>query len=626
MNLYEQIIAKTRYSRWRDSDQRREDWPETVGRYFDFLADSLRTTHGFNLSGKVRRELEEAVRDLDIVPSMRLLATAGPAAERCNVCAYNCAYLPVDSARAFDETLYILMCGTGVGFSVERQYVSQLPVINEHFEQSDTEIIVADSKSGWARGLRELVSLLYSGQIPRWNLSKLRPAGARLKTFGGRSSGPEPLEALFNFVTHSFRGAAGRRLTSLECHDIMCKIGEVVVVGGVRRSALISLSNVSDLRMQEAKSGQWWLENPQRALSNNSACYTETPELLNFIDEWRALIASRSGERGIFNRVAAKKQAAKNGRRSVDFEFGTNPCSEIILRGNQFCNLTEVVVRAGDSPEVLRRKVRLATVLGTFQSTLTDFKYLRSVWKQNCEDERLLGVSLTGILDHESLGYDEELLADLRNVCIDTNLKLSNTLGINQSAAITCVKPSGTVSQLVGSASGLHPRHSSYYIRNIRSDLKDPVTTFLKDKGIPGEQDGTNGTAWVFSFPIHSPEGARTRGDITALEHLDIWRRIQDHWCEHKPSITVSVRESEWLDVSAWVYRNFDEVSGIAFLPYDDHVYKQAPYIECTKSEYEKLLFDMPTELDWNELQGYEKEDNTIASQEMACVGNSCEI
>ena len=558
---------------------------------------------------------------------MRSLMTAGPALDRCHVAGYNCSYLPVDSPRAFDEAMYILMCGTGVGFSVEEQYVSQLPVVNEHFERTETTIRVADSKSGWARGLRELISLLYTGQVPQWDLSAVRPAGARLKTFGGRASGPEPLDQLFVFCKDVFERAAGRRLTSLECHDIMCKIGEVVVVGGVRRSAMISLGDLHDDRHRNTKVGNWWEQNVQRALSNNSAVYEERPSPGVFISEWKSLYDSHSGERGIFNRAASRDQAEKSGRRDVGYEFGTNPCSEIILRPYQFCNLSEVVVRADDDFDSLKRKVRLATILGTVQSTLTDFKYLRKIWKTNTEEERLLGVSLTGILDHPTLSSDRELLSSLRELSVEVNAEFADLLGIPRSTAITCVKPSGTVSQLVDAASGIHPRWSPYYLRSVRADNKDPLTVFMKEVGIPNEPDVTKpDSTTVFYFPQKSPDGALTRRGLTAIEHLEIWKNIQEHWCEHKPSITVNVKEDEWLDVGAWVYKNFDVLSGVSFLPMDEHTYKQAPYQEITEAEYLEWVSRMPQSINWADLSFYETSDHTSGSQELACTGGVCEV
>jgi ribonucleoside-triphosphate reductase (thioredoxin) len=565
------------------------------------------------------------------MPSMRSVMTAGPAAERDNTCMYNCSFLPVDDVKSFDEAMFILLCGTGVGFSVERQYVTKLPEVPDALFTSYDTIVVHDSKEGWAKALRKLIALLYAGEIPAWDVSRLRPAGAKLKTFGGRASGPGPLVELFKFVVATFKGAVGRKLNSIECHDIMCKIGEVVVVGGVRRSAMISLSNLSDDRMRYAKSGSWWENQPQRALANNSVSYTEKPDSLAFMREWTALVESGSGERGIFNRQASKKQAAKNGRRDANYDFGTNPCSEIILRPYQFCNLTEVVVRATDNIDTLKEKVRLATILGTIQSTYTKFPYLRKIWAKNTEEERLLGVSLTGIMDNPLLTSKnaglEATLEELRNVAIRTNAVWAERLGIPVSAAITCVKPSGTVSQLVDSASGIHARHSDYYIRTVRGDNKDPLTQFMKDQGIPNEPCVMKPEqTTVFSFPQKSPPNAVTRNDMTAVEQLETWLVYQRYWCEHKPSVTISVRDSEWVQVGAFVYKHFDEMSGVSFLPHSDHTYQQAPYQDCSKREYEDMLSLMPTNIDWSKLSEYESEDNTSGMQTLACSGDACEI
>jgi ribonucleoside-diphosphate reductase alpha chain len=575
--------------------------------------------------------MENKVLSLEVMPSMRCLMTAGPALKRENVAGYNCSYLPVDHPRAFDECLYILMNGTGVGFSVERDYINKLPAVSETLEYSDSVINVGDSKEGWARGLRELIGSLYQGSIPQWNMDKVRPAGALLKVFGGRASGPEPLEDLFRFTVDTFKDAAGRKLNSLQCHDIMCKIGDVVVVGGVRRSALISLSNLSDLRMRNAKAGEWYKANPQRALANNSVCYTEKPDNIGvFMEEWLALYMSKNGERGIFNRQAAKDHVRKIGRRDPDHEFGTNPCSEIILRPNQFCNLTEVVCRPSDTKETLMDKIKAATILGTMQSTLTNFKYLRKIWTKNTEEERLLGVSLTGILDCPLLTEEnpnlEELLNDLRDYAVEVNREYADLLGINPSAAITCVKPSGTVSQLVNSASGIHARHSPYYIRTVRSDIKDPLTTFMINAGFPNEVDLSNSQNVIFSFPVVAPENAICRTDKTALQQLRFWKIYATTWCEHKPSITVSIKEHEWLEVGAWLHKNFHYLSGIAFLNNDDHVYQQAPYTDINEQQYKEMLMTMPKDIDWTGLSTYEKEDNTVASQELACAGGVCEI
>ena len=629
LDNYQTYIAKSRYSRYLSDVKRREHWEETVQRYFEFMQAHLSLEHGYILPADLRSELQSAVLNLEVMPSMRSIMTAGKALERDNTAGYNCSYMPIDDPKAFDEAMYILLCGTGVGFSVEQKYVNQLPEVPDQLFNSETTIMVADSKEGWAKALRQLIALLYSGEVPKWDLSKVRPSGTRLKTFGGRASGPGPLEELFKFTVHKFRGAVGRRLSSLECHDILCKIGEVVVVGGVRRSAMISLSNLEDDKMRHAKAGAWWEQQGQRALANNSATYTQKPDIGQFLDEWTSLYHSHSGERGIFSRDASQRQAAKNGRRDSTYEFGTNPCSEIILRPYQFCNLTEVVVRSEDTVEDLARKVRIATILGTFQSTLTHFPYLRKVWRKNTEEERLLGVSFTGILDNEWMGKvcddTAKALEHLRGIAVDTNAMYASSIGIPQSAAITCVKPSGTVSQLVNSASGIHTRHSDYYIRRVRGDKKDPLTKFLTDAGIPTEDCvmRPDSTA-VFSFPQKAPAGARTRDALTAIEHLDLWLMYQRHWCEHKPSVTISVKENEWMDVGAWVWRNFDEISGVSFLPYDGGSYRQAPYEECTKEEYEALLAKMPKDIDWNILK--EDDDNVEGAQTLACVAGHCEI
>ena len=622
---YQNFIATSRYARWLDKENRRENWGETVSRYISNVVVNVTRDE------IIVNDIEEAILSLDVMPSMRAMMTSGPALERDNTCAYNCSYLPVDDPKAFDEAMFILLCGTGVGFSVERQYVNKLPEVPERLFASEDTIVVADSKEGWAKAYRKLLALLWAGEVPKWDVSKVRPAGAKLKTFGGRASGPAPLVELFNFTIGKFKGAAGRKLSSIECHDIMCKIGEVVVVGGVRRSAMISLSNLSDDRMRHAKSGQWWENQGQRALANNSTSYTEKPDMETFMREWLALVESKSGERGIFNRQASQKQAAKNGRRNLDWDFGTNPCSEIILRPYQFCNLTEVVVRATDTIDTLSHKVKLATILGTIQSTYTNFPYLRKKWKDNTEEERLLGVSLTGIMDNPLMTSKnnglEATLEHLRNVAINTNAEWADRLGIPRSAAITCVKPSGTVSQLVDSASGIHARHSPYYIRTVRGDNKDPLTQFMKDMGVPAEPcvmkpDNTT----VFSFPVKSPEGAVTRNDMTAIEQLETWLTYQRYWCEHKPSVTVSVSDEEWMEVGSFVYKYFDEMSGVSFLPHSDHTYQQAPYQDATKEEYESLLAQMPTKIDWAKLSEYETEDGTKSSQTFACSGDVCEI
>ena len=631
---YQQYIHLSRYSRWLHKENRRETWTETVARYFNFFEEHLRENHKFILSAALREELENAVLNLEIMPSMRALMTAGEALKRDNIAGYNCSYVAVDKLSSFDEIMYILMNGTGVGFSVEEADVHKLPTVAEEFNHSDTTIVVPDSKQGWAKSLKELIGMLYVGQIPNWDMSKVRPAGTPLKTFGGRASGPEPLDQLFRFCVKLFQNAAGRKLTSLECHDIVCKIAEIVVVGGVRRSALISLSDLSDDRMRSAKSGMWWEDNPQRALANNSAVYKEKPDIGIFMDEWKSLYDSKSGERGIFNRESAKAVVAKNGRRDVDWEFGTNPCSEIILRPREFCNLSEVVVRPTDTLDSLETKVRLATILGTFQSTLTNFKYISKEWARNCKEERLLGVSLTGIMDSTRTNGKEtqhlglpEFLKDLRQTAVEANKEMAEELGINPSAAITCVKPSGTVSQLVDSASGIHARHNPYYIRTVRGDKKDPLTQMMIDHGFPAEDDVMKpDSTVVFSFPIKCDENAVFRTDMTAIEQLELWKTYQEHWCEHKPSVTISVKEHEWMSVGAWVYDNFEYMSGVSFLPFSEHVYKQAPYQDCSEKEYEELLGKMPKNVDWTKLSEYETADMTTGSRELACAAGGCEI
>jgi len=631
---YQTFISTSRYSRWIEEENRRESWEETVDRFMeDVVSQKIHYENIDIYDIDIYDKIRNAILNLEIMPSMRAMMTAGKALDRDNTCAYNCSYLPVDDMKSFDEAMFILMCGTGVGFSVERQYVSKLPEVPEKMFESQTTIVVADSKEGWAKALRQLISLLYSGEIPKWDMSKVRPAGSRLKVFGGRASGPEPLDQLFRFVVSIFKNAAGRKLNSLECHDIMCKIGEVVVVGGVRRSAMISLSNLSDDRMRNAKTGQFWETNPQRSLANNSVAYTEKPDASTFLHEWASLVDSGTGERGMFSRVAAQKHTGKNGRRDPNHEFGTNPCSEIILRPYQFCNLTEVVVRAEDTLVDLERKVKLATILGTIQATYTHFPYLRKIWTKNTEEERLLGVSLTGIMDHNILNGTNPLgnltaaLTALKNAAIDTNREWAEKLGIPTSAAITCVKPSGTVSQLVDSASGIHPRHNPYYIRRVRGDNKDPITQFMKDMGIPNEPDIMKPDhTTVFSFPVKAPSGAITRHDLSAEEHLDLWKIYAEFWCEHKPSITVSVKPDEWVSVGSWLYDNFNIASGLSFLPHSDHIYKQAPYEDCTKEEYNRLKDLMPTAIDWSKLSDYETEDSTKSSMTAACSAGSCEI
>lgn len=630
-SLFSEFIYKSRYARWLDDKGCRENWDETVERLISYYVDKVILPSGLEGTKEWdgwRQSLFDAIYNLEVMPSMRAMMTAGPALDRCHVPAYNCSYIPVDSLRSFDEAMYILMCGTGVGFSVESKNIEQLPRIAEEFNETDTVVAVGDSKEGWARALREILALLVSGQVPKWDVSRVRPAGARLRTFGGRASGPEPLVELFEFAVRLFRGAAGRRLTSLESHDLMCKIGDVVVVGGVRRSAMISLFDCTDDRMSTAKTGAWWEANGIRKLANNSAVYANRkPDIGFFMKKWKELYDSHSGEPGIFSRYAAQRVAAKNGRRDPNHEFGTNPCSEIILRPYEFCNLTEVVVRPDDTLESLSRKVRVATILGTIQSTFTDFKYLRAIWRKNCEEERLLGVSLTGILDNRDI-LNEKTLAALKDVAIETNKEWAERLGISPAVAITCVKPSGTVSQLVDSASGLHPRHSDFYLRTVRADNKDPLTVFLKDAGVYWEPDNSAAeTTSVFYFPIAAPKEAVKRNDVSAIQQLEIWKTLQDAWCEHKPSATIYVKEDEWVEVGAWVYRNFDTLSGVSFLPYDGGSYKQAPYQEIDEDAYNQWLKDHPLPtIVWDDLKHYETEDMTTGSQELSCSGGVCDI
>jgi ribonucleoside-diphosphate reductase alpha chain len=624
MDSYREYIGMSRYARYIDDKGRRETWEETVQRFIDYIFDR---TPAISQDKETKKELFNAILNHELMPSMRALMTAGKSADRDNTCIYNCSYLPVDDPKSFDEAMFILLCGTGVGFSVESRYINGLPEVPDRLFDSEHTISVHDSKEGWAKSLRLLLAHLYSGEVPRWDISKVRPAGARLKTFGGRASGPEPLVDLFAFTVAMFKHAKGRKLNSLECHDLMCKIGEVVVVGGVRRSAMISLSDLNDERIRHAKTGPWWETAPHRALANNSAVYNETPTVGKFMEEWVSLYNSHSGERGIFNREAAKKTVAKYGNRDVDYDFGTNPCSEIILRPYQFCNLTEAVIRHDDTKESLLRKVRLATILGTIQSSFTKFPYLRKVWQRNTEEERLLGVSFTGIYDNKlTCTQGEELnviLTQLREMARATNKQWAERLGIPTSAAITCVKPSGTVSQLVDSASGIHPRHAKYYIRRVRGDKKDPLSQFLIQQGIPNEECVYKPTQTVvFSFPQKAPDGL-TRDDVTPIKHLELWLTYQRHWCEHKPSVTISVEEKDWPSVGAWTWENFSEISGVSYLPYDGGTYRQAPYEECTEEEYNDLKAKIPT-INWGELK--EVTDNVEGAQMLACSAGSCEI
>ena len=625
MNQYQQFIHKSRYARWLPEQGRRETWAETVQRYVDFWDGRGQ------ISKAEGKKLYNAIYNLEVMPSMRCMMTAGEALDKDNVAGFNCSYLHIDSPRSFDELMYVLMCGTGVGFSVERNFITKLPVVAESFHKTDSVIVVGDSKVGWASAFRELIAMLYAGKIPKWDMSGVRPAGARLETFGGRASGAQPLDDLFHFCVDVFRKAEGRKLTSIECHDVVCKVADIVVVGGVRRSALISLSNLSDGRMAKAKSGAWWENDGHRRLANNSVAYTEKPDFQAFLNEMQTLYESKSGERGLFSRVAAQKIAARNGRRDPNHDFGTNPCSEIILRSNQFCNLSEIVVREDDTEETLKAKAEVAAIIGTLQATLTDFRYLRNIWKKNTEEEALLGVSMTGIMDNKLLStpnspHCEVVLEAVRDVAIATNKKWAKKLGINQSTAVTAVKPSGTVSQLVDSASGIHPRFSKHYIRRVRSDKKDPLAVFMKTAGFPVEDDVMSDSSSVFSFPVKAPESSVTVSDVGAMHQLELWKMYQNHWCEHKPSITVYYTDSEFLQVAQWIWDNFDLCSGISLLPVSEHTYQQAPYEDISAEEYDKLLASMPKDINWNDLQYFEQEDNTTGSQELACTGGACEI
>ena len=626
MDKYQQFIHKSRYARWLSSEGRRETWEETVQRYVDFWVNRKQ------IDKKTAKRLYDGIHSQKVMPSMRCMMTAGEALDKDNVAGFNCSYLAIDSPRAFDELMYVLMCGTGVGFSVERNFINKLPIVAETFHDTDTTIVVADSKIGWASAFRELIAMLYAGKVPKWDMHKVRPAGARLKTFGGRASGSQPLEDLFRFCVEVFHKAAGRKLTSIECHDVVCKVADIVVVGGVRRSALISLSNLSDIRMAKAKTGAWWEADGHRRLANNSVAYTEKPDFEAFINEMKTLYESRAGERGLFSRVAAQNIAARNGRRDSEQDFGTNPCSEIILRSNQFCNLSEGVVREDDTEETLKEKVELAAIIGTLQATLTDFRYLRNIWHKNTAEEALLGLSMTGIMDNKLLSGQEDqeklekTLENLRDVAIKTNEKWAKKLGIEQSAAITCVKPSGTVSQLVDSASGIHPRFSNYYIRRVRSDKKDPLAVFMEAAGFPVEQDVMSESSVVYSFPVKAPDSSVVVKEVGAMEQLKLWKTYQNFWCEHKPSITVYYTDDEYLQVAQWIWDNFDICSGISLLPVSDHVYQQAPYEDITAEKYDEVLASMPSNVNWNDLVYFEQEDNTTGSQELACVGGACEI
>jgi len=635
MDDYQTFIHKSRYARWLDTAQRRENWDETVERYVSFFRD-LGEQRGWKLENTLYNTITSSMLSLEVMPSMRALMTAGPALARDHTAAYNCAYLAMDKVFKFSELMHCLLCGTGVGYSVESKFVNALPEVSEEMFETDTILHVADSKDGWCRSFKELLGLLYNGQVPKWDLSQIRPAGARLKTFGGRASGPEPLGELFQFCVKLFKAACGRRLHSIEVHDLCCKIADVVVVGGVRRSALISLSDLDDSKMRDAKKGEWWREDkqPYRAYANNSVAYSEKPDESTFLKEWLSLMESKNGERGIFSRQAAKKHLERNTSRNVEHEFGTNPCSEILLRDRQFCNLSEVVIRADDFFDDVKEKVKVATTIGTMQSALTDFHFLSKVWTSNCEEERLLGVSLTGIMDHEVFsgqiescpGQLSQWLRELQKVAVETNREVAEAIGIHASTAITCVKPSGTVSQLVDCSPGIHPRFSKHYIRTVRGDKKDPISQFMIDQGVTCEQDVTKDSHWVFSFTRTTPDGAITASDITAIQQLDLWKIYAENWCHHKPSCTIYVEEGEWLNVGSWIYDNFHLVSGLSFLPKSDHVYRQAPYQAISGEQYQQFVSNSPKLVEWSNLSSYEYEDTTTGSQEYACTAGVCDI
>lgn len=630
-DVYQQFIHLSRYARWRDDLGRRESWSETVERYVDYMAEKVSRDTDFEVTDVLKEDLRESILNRDVLPSMRALMTAGPALERENIAGYNCSYLAVDHPRSFDEALYILMNGTGVGYSVEQQDVTQLPSIPMRNDEDIVMFTVPDSKRGWAEALKHVLDCLYEGRMPAWDLSQIREAGARLKTFGGRASGPEPLNDLLRFVMRVFYFAQGRKLTPLEAHEIMCKIGEVVVVGGVRRSALICLTDLDDLEMRDAKNGKFWETKPHLSLANISAVYDKKPSRYDFDKEFDALVASGSGERGIFSRYGAKAAAKEINRKAGPLK-GTNPCGEIVLRNNQFCNLSTVVVRPEDTLEELKEKVVRAAYLGTFQATLTNFDYLRPIWKENTEEERLLGVSLSGLFGHPVLsgrkGMEmlEEWLFEMRMAAKFANIYLSGLLGINPAAAVTCIKPEGTTSQLVGVSSGSHPWFAEQYIRNVRGDVKDPLSQFLSAVGIPSETDIISDQNLVFSFPIAAPEGALTREDLTAVEHLELWAAYREHWTDHNPSVTINVRDNEWDEVREWVWENFDKITGVSFLPYDDHVYEQAPYVPVSDKEFEDLQAKMPEHIDWSELSFFEATDETNGSQELSCMSGACDI
>lgn len=621
---FQSFIFISRYSRWLPSHNRRESWDECVDRWWNYFTDKVPTL-------AERPDVKEAILNLEVLPSMRSLMTAGIALDHDNTCLYNCSYLPIESVDSFAELFVILMNGTGTGYSVERQYTDKLPTVaNKIVKNFDKVIVVEDSKEGWGNALKTLFNDLYSGKHPKWDLSKVRPSGARLKTFGGRASGPAPLDNLFKFLVKVFYNAQGRKLSALECHDTCCAIANAVIVGGVRRSAMISLSDLGDREIAMCKSGAWWEQAGFRSYANNSAVYRGKPPMGQFLEEWTSLYNSHSGERGMINRRALQEQAVKWGREK-NCEYGTNPCAEIILKPFEFCNLSTVVVRTDDTAASLKKKVELATIIGTVQSTFVKFPYLRPEWKKNCEEERLLGVSMTGIFDNKLTSGLEgkpklvRLLENLRDHATATNLKWAEKLGINPSKSITCVKPEGTTSCLVDSASGLHPRYADYYFRRIRLDKKDPLYNLMKDQGVPCEDDVINPTSTaVFTFAMKAPRGTVTTEDLRALDHLDLWKTYQEHYCHHKPSVTVNYKDSEFLEVGNWLWENFDMATGIAFLPGgDNHTYAQAPFEQIDSATY---AAHPKVKVNFNDLMKYESEDNTEVGKEFACSAGGCQI
>ena len=634
-NALSEFVYLRTYARWIEHEGRRETWIETIDRYLSFMRENL----GEKLTKEDYSELRQALLKQEVMPSMRLLQFAGDAARKTNVCAYNCSYIAPSCVEDFGEVMYVSMCGTGVGFSVESQNVEALPQIEYQGGEKLATHIVADSKEGWCDALVLGMNTWYQGKDIEFDYSKLRPAGARLKTFGGKSSGPEPLQALLDFTRSKILSRQGRRLTNINVHDILCKIGEIVVAGGVRRSAMISLSDLDDEKMRHAKDGQFYMLQPQRSIANNSAVYLEKPTQEVFLSEWLALVKSGSGERGIFNRGSLietlpkrrvdllKEKGLIHGDRITGI-IGTNPCAEIILQSKQFCNLSEVVARSDDDEKSLLRKIRLATLLGTYQASLTYFPYLSKAWQDNCEKERLLGVSITGQWDCQAV-RDNNVLDKLKQAAIDANKEYAKRFNVNASTCITCVKPSGTVSQTVDSSSGMHPRHAPFYIRRIRISASDALFKMLKKQGVPYHpevgQSEMDATTFVLDFPVKAPTNAVCKDNLTALEQLEHWRLVKENYTEHNPSVTISVGEDEWLQVANWVYQHWDIIGGLSFLPRFDHVYQLAPYEAITEEEYNALLKRFE-QLDFAQLFAYEHSDTTEVKRELACVGGACEI